>query len=159
MNFVDPKLMRPGALKTIRGLAVVLPIEPRDEAFLITGGGNPTAVFLSGSYLGHAMPIATNDSWSGMIYEGIEIEVDLTSSFESRHKSPRLGSIIRTEGGIEIAAILKTRGFNEDARLPLDSDREPKVELEQGFARWRAIWRVNGEVTEVFTFEAAPPAT
>ncbi|WAX95746.1 hypothetical protein N7E70_002355 [Aminobacter sp. NyZ550] len=128
-----------GTLSDAHSLALVLPRRKYEEPFLIGRSGDKrVAVFIGENHAFLHFTYDTSDDWSGLIINGVSIEMDETSIFDPDFDTPPLGSIIRQETQLCICAASE-RGFGRLPVVLVDQLAPTRERSRVGFLRWQIV--------------------
>ena len=138
MDYIPASAARYGRVSQAQGLALVLPLSKTSEAFLVTSGERSVSIFLSGDHAGHVIQTENASNFDGMIIEGVEIEVDLSSAYNPSEASKRARSVVRQSTVTGVFVVDRADGFNQTVIAPLDEISAPSSASERvAFTRWR----------------------
>lgn len=95
---LSPEEFTVGDFASAQPGSLVLPRTKYEALALICeGGGEPTAVFLSGAHAFRSFPSAGADNWQGVVIPDVRIEIDETSLFDPDRNGHALGVVCREE--------------------------------------------------------------
>lgn len=150
-------LLRVSRLCRVIGPAIFLPADKYGEIFLVTGGDNAFACFLSGGFRNSAFPVNGAENWSGIVAEEIFIEVYQDSIYFASREGDRLGSMVFQDRKIIFVSKVKSGHFDDVKLLPVSANAVEAVESDEriGFVDWRAVIFNQGERFVIFDTRAS----
>jgi hypothetical protein len=161
--------VRPANLFNLQAGDVLITAKNPKEMFLMGsyphphGEGNADlrfAIFLEGvsKQFNCFALTGTRSSWSGFSYVGTRIEVNPTSAFNVRHRSPELGDVVRNgEDHLSVNTYIADTHDQFQATVAGSFDTS---DLQVGFTRWRIVTGPIDKPVVVFLREATDgPAT
>lgn len=144
-------------LGEIEGLAIFKPFAGTKQWAIVSEDGRFQCQ-LAGEHFGLAIQIEpAGREARGLCHEGIYIEVDDESQFDTNQMALPRGAIIRTADGIGLVSEVFTRHMREGAVLSLRGDVGDTHSRAFGFSRWRILIDENGERAAVLEIEAGEP--
>lgn len=158
-RMIGADICRPSYLSGIKTPAVVLPVGPYDETFVVFGeAGQEIACFMSGQHRFDVMPAVNNENWQGLAVEGLTVELDISSATDTTHSSPPNGSMVRSADRLEMLTIGRTSGFARASRIPVLSGLPVgDTNLAVAFTRWSLVKRDGERVLFKHDFDALKP--
>lgn len=139
MTVLRPDEFTVGALATAKPISLLLPRNTHEETILVGGTeAEPFAVLLlSSQHRFHGFLSAEAYNWSGVIISNVAIELDQSSLYDPSYNDVRLGSLIRTEDQLSIAA-LPERWMGRHYKVPLIGGLAPIGDRHSAaFSRWQ----------------------
>ncbi|MCW2037725.1 hypothetical protein [Xanthomonas campestris] len=130
-----------GKISQASPLTLVLPREP-DEATMLVGhfSGEIVAVALTGHYEWKHFEIKDNNAWAGLLVPDIRIEVDPLSAFIPSSSRPTLGTIVRRERELALAAKTENiHNYTKSDLITLEHGLLTTHDEKVGFFRWHVV--------------------
>ena len=151
-----------GTLAQAAPLSLVLPRNQYEKPFIVgTGDGKPIAVCLEreGDFTFGYFFSENATNWRGLIIPDIAIEVDETSLYDPSYNSARLGSLVRSETRLGIAAKPEGGWRGGHTLIPL-VEGLPAVpdDASAGFTRWQIVIGDGTEKRVLKTMSVEPAA-
>lgn len=134
-----------GPLSVAQPLALMLPHSRYGETFLVgQEDQGRIAVFIGEAHKFESFICDTADNWSGLIINGVAIEVDESTVFDPDRDDEPLGSIVRR--GTELCIYVRNQHGFGGRPIPLIGGLRALPERHRvGFTRWQIVI---GERTE-----------
>jgi hypothetical protein len=128
-----------GSLQDAQPVSLILPRTEHEEIFLIGWTNNePMAVVLSGQYRFHSFKCAGAQSWRGLIVPNVRVEVDEKSVSDSNSVRSTIGSVIRQDTHLILAAH-PPHSFRP-VEIILENSLSPTAHaLQAAFSRWQVV--------------------
>jgi hypothetical protein len=141
MAYIDPSSIRYADVSHATGLALCLPLEDYNAAFLVTPGEDGVACFLWGENAGRGALQRTFSGFTCAVYEGVRIEVEHTSAYDPNNTTKKVLSIVRQGAASGIFVSVKENGaFYHTIPVPLQGEIvSSKANERIGFTRWRIV--------------------
>lgn len=138
---------------------ILFPTTKWGSTFLILKGEETLAVFMSEDHKYRFFPCKDNKSWSGLFLKGIEIRVDIESSYDLDHYSPTPGSIVLNSNGINLSLINSERFYGSGVHLqPLkDFGEIPPSSSGVAIPKWEIGITVQSEWIPILKIDLAKP--
>jgi hypothetical protein len=163
MTYLPAANVRFEDLTAVKGLALARPLGGSDAYLLLTGDETGHAFFMSGDSKGRGYPASEFRAEYAMIIEGVEIELDLDSSFRPAYVDQPVGAMRMIEGRIGLGFLSRGDGWNDRIQHVgingCDIKTERQTEEAIGFSRWRVVKAQGSERIVIATFEADEKAS
>ena len=130
---------------------ILLKTDKYGAPFLVVGNeDDPTAIFLGDDHQFQSFKRGSNEHWSGLAIEHVEIEVDIRSAVDLAEFSKCAGMMIRRNDQLTMAVIdegpfKRTTEIAIQAGLPMATSGEAI-----GFLEWRAVIALGEERVPVW---------
>lgn len=156
-NNIPLRLLRPLKVRKASGVSGVLwsfrsNLPP---TLLVDWEGEQYAVYLGGPYQMRYFPIKADVSLSGVLAQGGELLVDVSSRYDATQRTDPLGAVVLRGGKAFLIGTPVGDTFADTASVPLwgefdGSDGDEAV----GFSRWSLIIRDGDDVYELWRQES-----
>lgn len=158
-SYIPATWVRVAILADVVGLAFFRGVQEDDGTFLVTGGDDPQAVFITGPRLGKSVRAKNGSSRAGTVIDGVDIRVDLASAFRPDRTGHREGSFALV--GADRYVVAGTRAdFGFDDTFGWNLATGEGVEYLSGgiaYARWRICKSDGDAVVTLADVTAAEP--
>lgn len=158
MKYLPADAIRLGNLKTVASKALAKPLGGSDAYLLLTGGDTNHVFFMSGDSKGRGFPAEDMRTETAMIIEGIEIEVDVESSYRPAYIEQPIGSVRVAGSSLGLGFVSPGHGtFDELQHVGFDAASVTVSSPDRAaidFTRWRVIKSVGTERLVLAEYEA-----
>lgn len=139
-RFLDPKLVRYSELNKVNGPALFISLADRTDQMFVSGGENPTVVFIGGRYAGESFRKLNAENWQGLAIEGVRAEVDVESAYSPDSESKELLTFARRDNLAGPFARQKVdQGFHQTFAADFEGVSESSSSGWLGFRQWRIV--------------------